>query len=309
MNEQEIKKEIEEKINSLEKLKGKDIADILLSIYKRETVGLSIEERIDQISTLWGFVEEIFAIDKENIHPYLERLDDPEQSKKGFLGNAWEQIFEALANEFLETLDIKVIRLSKENIERLVKEKIKDLEDNFKKFRDLGLIKESSFSFRRIVELLYEDIIRQLKVYIDDEYKVSVNPDCDLIIVKYINDGTYTGKMLVLAVLSSKKKFRERIAQVGYWTVKFRHSGSKIKNLLITPDEDKDFLKDSDHKKIAEFDTDGTYVVYSKEIRSTKIKHLKFLREDVEKILNERSEEIAMYDRYGSIIGKLLNQR
>lgn len=157
--------------------------------------------------------------------------------------------------------------------------------------------------------MLYADITNQLKVYIDDKYEILVNPDCDLLIIKYIDDGTHTGKMLVLAILSSKKKFREKIAQVGYWTIKFRHSGSKVKNLLITPDEDKAFLKDSDHKKIAEVDTDGTYVVYPDEVRSTKIKHLKFLREDVKKILEERRGEIEMYQRYGNMIARLITQR
>ncbi|MGB9627718.1 MAG: BsaWI family type II restriction enzyme [Thermodesulfobacteriota bacterium] len=310
MTDQEIEKEIKEKIYGLKELKGINIAKILLPIYKRETDGFLIEKRIEKISTIWGFVEKIFnTTDKENMHPYLKQQVDPEQSKKGFLGNAWEQIFESLANEFLETLGVKVIRLSREKIENLVNEIGVDiLEEKFKRFKELGLIEESRFSKGKIVDLFYTDIMNQLKVYIDDEYKVVVNPDCDLIIIKYINDGTYTGKMLVLAVLSSKKKFRERIAQVGYWTVKFRHSGSKVKNLLITPDEDKDFLKDSDHKKIAEVDTDGTYVVSLEEIRSTKIKHLKFLREEVKKILDERNEEIAMYKKYGNIIAKLLRE-
>lgn len=49
--------------------------------------------------------------------------------------------------------------------------------------------------------------------------------------------------------------------------------------------------------------------MFSQEIKSTKIKHLKFLREDVKKILDERSTEIEMYERYGSIIAKLIGQR
>jgi hypothetical protein len=311
MTDQEIEKELRGKIYELPELKGINIAEILLSIYKRITVGKTIEERLEKISILWGFLEKILdTSNRESMHPYLKKQDYPGESKKGLLGNVWEQIFEMLTSEFLETLKVKVVRLSKENIEKLTEEiGIGTLEEKFNAFKKLGLIEESRFSKGRIVDLFYTDIVNQLKVNIDDKYEVVVNPDCDLIIIKYINDGTYTGKMLVLAVLSSKKKFREKIAQVGYWTVKFRHSGSKIKNLLITPDEDKAFLKDSDHKKIAEVDTDGTYVVYPEEIRSTKIKHLKFLREDVKKILDERHEEIEMYERYGNIIDKLFGQR
>lgn len=310
MTEEELMEKLRSEIFELSELTGQNIANIVLTAY-RDIPKQSIEERLDTISVLWSYVEKILgSYDQNNIHPYLKRQRDPEQSKKGFLGNAWEQIFESLANEFLETLGVKVIRLSKENVENIVKEiGLDTFEQRFSAFKNLGLIEESRFSKGRIIELFYNDIMNQLKVYIDDKYEVLVNPDCDLIIVKYINDGTYTGKLLVLAVLSSKKKFRERIAQVGYWTIKFRHSGSKVKNLLITPDEDKDFLRDSDHKRIAEVDTDGTYVMHLQEIKSTKIKHLKFLREDVKKILDERSTEIEMYERYGSIIAKLIGQR
>lgn len=308
MADQEIEKKLREKILMLPELTGNNIAHAVLSIYK-DFAENTIEERLDIISVLWNHIEKILdTSDREKLHPYLKTQRDPEQSKKGFLGNAWEQIFESLANDFLQTLCVKVIRLSRENIEKFITENIKldNLENRFNEFKKLGLIEETRFSKGRLVNFFYTDIISQLQVYIDDNYEVLVNPDCDLIIIKYINDGTYTGKMLVLAVLSSKKKFRERIAQVGYWTVKFRHSGSKVKNLLITPDEDKDFLKDSDHKKIAEIDTDGTYVVYPEEINSTKIKHLKFLKEDVKKIIDERHKEIEMYEKYGSIIDKLL---
>lgn len=304
---------LREEIYELHELKGADIARIILSKYKKISTGLTIEERLETISTLWVFLEKsLDTSDRELMHPYLKNQKDPEQSKKGLLGSAWEQIFEVLANEFLETLNIKVIRFSKENVENFVEGNLGlgNLKEKFSIYKKLELINESQFSKGRIVDSLYEDIKKQLKVYIDDEYKVVVEPDCDLIIIKYVNDGTYMGKILVLAVLSSKKKFRERIAQVGYWTVKFRHSGSKIRNLLVTADEDKTFLKEnSDHKKIAEVDTDGTYVVYPYEIRSKKIKHLKFLREDVKKILDERKEEIEMYENYGKVVEKLISSK
>lgn len=304
--------ELKERIYSLSELNGGDIANILIPIYKRVAGEKTVEEQLGVISNLWSHLEEILnTTDYEKMHPYFKTQSYPGESKKGILGNAWEQMFEMLANEFLETLNVMVIRLSKENVEKFVEAiGLKTLEEKFNIYKKLGLINEIRFSKGRIVDSFYNDIINQLKVYIDDEYKVMVNPDCDLIIIKHINDGTYIGKILVLAVLSSKKKFRERIAQVGYWTVKFRHSGSKIKNLLVTPDEDRAFLKeDSDHKKIAEVDTDGTYVIYPDEVKSLKIKHLKFLREDVKKIFAERKEEIEMYENYGKVIEKLISSR
>lgn len=304
----EIKKEIDE----LKELSGVSVTNILLPIYKKTTERKNIEERLETISTLWKYLEEILdTTDRNTMHPHFKQQEDPEQSKKALIGNAWELIFETLSNEFLESLGVKVIRFSKENVEKFIEEVgFKTFEERFSLFKKFGLLDEARFSKGRIVESFYKDIIRQLKVYIDDEYKVVVNPDCDLILFKYIYDGTYTGKILVLAVLSSKRRFRERIAQVGYWTIKFKHSGSKIKNLLVTPDEDRTFLKDdSDHKKIAEIDTDGTYVVYPDVVRSLKIKHLKFIREDIKKILDERKEEIEMYENYGKVIEKLLGTR
>lgn len=304
----EIKKEIDE----LKELSGVSVTDILLPIYKKTTEGKNIEERLETISALWKYLEEILdTTDRTTMHPYFKQQKDPEQSKKALIGSAWELIFETLSNEFLESLDVKVIRFSRENVEKFIEEVgLKKFEERFSLFKERGLLDETRFSKGRIVGSFYEDMIKQLKVYIDDEYKVAVNPDCDLIIFKYIYDGTYTGKTLVLAVLSSKRRFRERIAQVGYWTIKFKHSGSKIKNLLVTPDEDRTFLKDdSDHKKIAEIDTDGTYVVYPDIVKSLKIKHLKFMREDIKKILDERKEEIEMYENYGKVIEKLLGTR
>lgn len=304
--------EIKKEIDGLEELSGVSVTNVLLPIYKKITEGKNIEERLETISTLWKYLEEILnTTDRTTMHPHFKQQKDPEQSKKALIGNAWELIFETLSNEFLESLGVKVIRFSKENVEKFIEEVgLKKFEERFSLFKERGLLDETRFSKGRIVESFYEDMIKQLKVYIDDEYKVVVNPDCDLIIFKHISDGTYTGKILVLAVLSSKRRFRERIAQVGYWTIKFRHSGSKIKNLLVTPDEDKTFLKaDSDHKKIAEIDTDGTYVVYPDIVRSLKIKHLKFMREDIKKILDERKEEIEMYENYGKVIEKLLGTR
>lgn len=147
MAEQEIEKHLRSKIYELKELKGNNIAEILLSTYKSLSENTNIEKRLDTISILWSYIENILnTSDKDNLHPYLKQQDDPEQSKKGFLGNAWEQIFESLANEFLDTLGVKVIRFSKENVENFLAELgIEILEKKFNAFKKLGLIEETRF--------------------------------------------------------------------------------------------------------------------------------------------------------------------
>lgn len=308
--EERVFDELKTAIYETHALSGRIIADILLEKYRTSTSDKGIYESVEFLSDIWGFLENILETDTPNAHPYFQRQSDQEQSKKGLLGSAWELVFAAIANELLEGMDVRVIKLSKDNVKEFVYEKDKQLRERFKLYKRLKLVTGPRYSKGRIVDSFYKDMVNQLRVYIDDEYKVQVNPDRDLIAFKHIDDGSYTGKVLVLAVLSAKKKFRERIAQVGYWTVKFRHTGSKVKNFLVTPDEDKTFLKeDSDHKKIAEIDTDGTYVIYQDDTQSEKIKHLKFLREAIEKILQERIDEIEEYRSYGRIINSLLRRQ
>lgn len=115
--------EIKREIDGLEELSGVNVTDILLPIYKKTTEGKSIEERLETISTLWKYLEEILdTSDKNTMHPYFKQQKDPEQSKKALIGNAWELIFETLSNEFLESLGVKVIRFSKENVEKFIEE-------------------------------------------------------------------------------------------------------------------------------------------------------------------------------------------
>lgn len=76
----------------------------------------------------------------------------------------------------------------------------------------------------------------------------------------------------VLAILSIKKKFRERIAQVGYWTIQLRQSGKDIKNIMVTTDENGTFTKPKlkkdkvKAKAIAREHTNGTFVATEAEI-------------------------------------------
>lgn len=90
-------------------------------------------------------------------------------------------------------------------------------------------------------------------------------PDADRVIYQ---DNPFK----VIAILSIKKKFRERIAQVGYWTIQLRQSGKDIKNIMVTTDENGTFTKPKlrkdkvKAKAIAQEHTNGTFVATEAEI-------------------------------------------
>ncbi len=94
----------------------------------------------------------------------------------------------------------------------------------------------------------------------------------------------------VIAILSIKKKFRERIAQVGYWTIQLRQSGKDVKNIMVTTDENGTFTKPKlkkdkvKAKAIAYAHTNGTFVATEAEIEENgKVKRfnkiIEYLRE------------------------------
>lgn len=98
----------------------------------------------------------------------------------------------------------------------------------------------------------------------------------------------------VIAILSIKKKFRERIAQVGYWTIQLRQSGRKIKNIMVTTDENGTFTKPKlkkdkiKAKAIAQAHTNGTFIATEAEIEENgKVKKfdkiIEYLKEIMEK--------------------------
>lgn len=94
----------------------------------------------------------------------------------------------------------------------------------------------------------------------------------------------------ILAILSIKKKFRERIAQVGYWTIQLRQAGKNVKNIMVTTDENGTFTKSKlkkdrvKAKAIAQEHTNGTFVATKAEIEENgKVKRfdrlINYLRE------------------------------
>ncbi len=109
-------------------------------------------------------------------------------------------------------------------------------------------------------------------------------PDVDIVIY---NPRNY----IVLAVVSSKVTLRERIAQTGYWKLKFTQDEStkNIKVYFITPDEDGTLTNKMPAKKgraIVEVDLDGSYVLTDGEIEeSDKVKLFEHFIDDLKKIL------------------------
>ena len=108
----------------------------------------------------------------------------------------------------------------------------------------------------------YELMGEQLSV---DVGGINLIPDADRIVYK-------ENPFRAIAVLSIKKKFRERIAQVGYWTIQLRSAGKNIKNIMVTTDENGTFTKSKlkkdgvKAKAIAREHTNGTFVASEAEI-------------------------------------------
>ena len=111
-------------------------------------------------------------------------------------------------------------------------------------------------------------------------------PDADIIIYQ-------PDTCKILATISSKSSLRERIAQTGYWKLKFLDDEvtKHIKVYLVTPDEDGDLKEDSGLPKkpraIVEVELDGAYLLTEAEMPgSEKIKLFEHFIEDFKGILS-----------------------
>lgn len=164
------------------------------------------------------------------------------------------------------------------NLEKLVEFIIKD------EVESLGLMVCNGNSLERS-ERLPKDL-SQLKRNLSINYgEFGLHlPDVDIII--YLPE---TQK--VIAVISSKVTLRERIAQTGYWKLKFLQDEvtEHIKVFFITPDEDETFRTKNPMKKgraIVEKDLDGSYVLSENPIEeSNKVKIFGKFMEDLKKVI------------------------
>ena len=117
-----------------------------------------------------------------------------------------------------------------------------------------------------------------------DEYGMHL-PDVDMVIY---NPNTLD----ILCVISCKVTLRERIAQTGYWKLKFLQDSSQkhIAVFFATPDEDQTlkFKSKALIKKgraIVEMDTDGCYVLSEHEFEeSNKVKAFPKFFDDLKRL-------------------------
>jgi len=137
------------------------------------------------------------------------------------------------------------------------------------------------------MEKLILFIISQIKrkLCVDyDEYGMHL-PDVDMVVY---NPNTLD----ILCVISCKVTLRERIAQTGYWKLKFLQDSSQkhIAVFFATPDEDQTlkFKSKALIKKgraIVETDTDGCYVLSENEFEeSNKVKAFPKFFDDLKRL-------------------------
>ena len=184
-------------------------------------------------------ISAIFTKAKE-IHKKDFTLTDHEQSWRAFKGKNLESLIMYIIKDQVEGLGLKVISGN-----RLERTNNKNLTDELSKIKRNLLIDYGEFGHHL--------------------------PDVDLIIYNPSN-------FEVLATVSSKVTLRERIAQTGYWKLKFLQDPvtKNIKVFFITPDEDGTLINKKPCKKgraIVETDTDGSYVMSDEKIEeSNKVK-------------------------------------
>jgi len=185
------------------------------------------------------------------IHKKGFSLSDHEQSWRAFKGKNLEKLIMHIIKDQVESLGLKII--SGAALERT---------------HDSNLSEELS-KIKRNLLIDYGQFGHHL-------------PDVDLIIY----DKDYN----VLATISSKVTLRERIAQTGYWKLKFLQDPvtKNIKVFFITPDEDGTLAIKKPTKKgraIVETDADGSYVMSDKDIEeSDKVKSFDKFINDLRRI-------------------------
>jgi type II restriction enzyme len=177
---------------------------------------------------------------------------DHEQSWRAFKGKNLEKLVQFIITDEVEELGLKVVNGNK-------------LE------RTTNLSKELS-QVKRNLAIDYGEFGLHL-------------PDVDIIIY---NPKNYK----VLVAISSKVTLRERIAQTGYWKLKFfqDEATKHIKVYFITPDEDGTLTNKKPTKKgraIVEVDLDGSYVLTEEKIEeSSKVKLFEHFMEDLKRLLS-----------------------
>ncbi|AFI05501.1 endonuclease MjaVIP [Helicobacter cetorum MIT 99-5656] len=198
--------------------------------------------------------------------------------------------------------------------ERFFNSKVSDYVNQGKSKEEASILARQGFvsaigrALEKIIELLLQDFCLKNNVKItndkilrakniDDELdkvkrallvhfgEYSVLPDGDIILYQTNKDN-----VKILAILSVKNSFRERFTETPYWKLKLLQSPitSHIKVFMITPDNDDEISFKGKPKKariVMEYELDGIYLAKSEFDKSSKIKGIENLLEDLEKLL------------------------
>lgn len=217
----------------------------------QDLVKIYEKEKLVYGNNTYKHISDIFIKAKE-IHKKDFNLTDHEQSWRAFKGKNLENLIMYIIKDRVDDLGLKVI--SGNSLERT---------DNKNLTHELSKIK-------RNLLIDYGEFGHHL-------------PDVDLIIYK-------PDSFKVIATISSKVTLRERIAQTGYWKLKFLQDPvtRNIKVFFVTPDEDRTLSIKKPCKKgraIVEIDTDGSYVMSDQKIEeSKKVKTFGKFIEDLRRI-------------------------
>ena len=163
------------------------------------------------------------------------KTPDHEQSWRAFKGKNLEKLLEHILKDSVKSIGLEIINGNK-------LERRKSLTKELSKLKRSLLIDYGEFGCHL--------------------------PDVDLVIYDKIS-------LTVIAVISCKVTLRERIAQTGYWKLKLKEDKvtKHIRVMFVTLDEDQTLTSKTPSKKgraIAEFDTDGTYVLTTECVEESK---------------------------------------
>jgi len=258
-----------------EKLTSDTVAQFIINEYDlRKAQGI---DAVKQLSNILAGAKNAFSG-----HSHFRRVKDRDQSWRGLVGNALEKVILHIIRA-----DLNEIGLDCEKYKSLAFMPARDDVELLSEIDELKKRGQGRVPIEKIQQKIrderYEKIKSQIEVFIDEAKTVAVEPDVDLVVFA-------TETLRVIAILSIKKKFREKITQVAYWTLKFRSSGKDIKSLLITLDEDGEFQKREDgairkSKAIANVDINGTYVASETKILETeKIKDFSAFIDDIKQM-------------------------
>ncbi len=267
-----------------EKLTSDTVAQFIIHEYdSQKTQGI---DAVKQLSNILAKSKNVFSN-----HSHFRSVRDKDQSWRGIVGNALEKVILHIIRSDLNEIGLDCVKYKRSAFipARDDAELLREI-DGLKKLGQ-GRVPIKKIQ-QKIRDERYQNIKSQIEVFIDEAKTVAVEPDVDLVVFE-------SKAFRVIAILSIKKKFREKITQVAYWTLKYRSSAKNIKNLLITLDEDGEFQKREygatrKSKAIADVDINGTYVASETKILETeKIKDFSAFIDDIKQIWLQSREDTS----------------